>query len=91
MAELSEEARLSATSLVRLLPEGSAGICEVKWCRNRFTPFLAIDPLPDSNPGEREEEEEHLQVCLHPLEMKVALKPSAIGAQPPRVCGGAPS
>mmetsp|Transcript_36821 Transcript_36821/g.94154 ORF Transcript_36821/g.94154 Transcript_36821/m.94154 type:complete len:270 (-) Transcript_36821:96-905(-) len=43
-AELSEEARLCGGELVRLLPEGHPGISEGKWCLNRFTPFLVINP-----------------------------------------------
>lgn len=27
-----------------LLPDHHPGIAEVKWCRNRFTPFLCVDP-----------------------------------------------
>jgi len=42
--ELSEEAHLHGGELVRLLPNGHAGIAESKWCANRFTPFLCIDP-----------------------------------------------
>ena len=30
--------------MVRLLPEGHAGVPECKWCENRFTPFLCLDP-----------------------------------------------
>lgn len=55
-AELSEEAYLTAGRLVRLLEDGVA-VPEVKWCRNRFTPFLALDLQPDDQPGERDKEE----------------------------------
>jgi 8-oxo-dGTP pyrophosphatase MutT (NUDIX family) len=55
-AELSEEAHLKAGRLVLLLEEGVA-VPEVKWCRNRFTPFLALDLQPDDQPGERDKEE----------------------------------
>eukprot|EP00192_Tetraselmis_astigmatica_P019442 CAMPEP_0117647806 /NCGR_PEP_ID=MMETSP0804-20121206/45_1 /TAXON_ID=1074897 /ORGANISM="Tetraselmis astigmatica, Strain CCMP880" /LENGTH=210 /DNA_ID=CAMNT_0005453321 /DNA_START=359 /DNA_END=991 /DNA_ORIENTATION=+ len=68
--ELSEEAHLHGGELVRLLPNGHAGIAESKWCANRFTPFLCIDPEPDQAPGEREAEEfiEVLQVGMEELD-----------------------
>lgn len=55
-AELSEEAHLAGGEVHRLLdcPEG---IAEVKWCRNRFTPFIVISPEKDENPGHRDQEE----------------------------------
>lgn len=43
-AELSEEARLAGGAWQRLLPPGHAGLAEVKWSPNRFTPFLCIGP-----------------------------------------------
>ncbi|KAI8835304.1 hypothetical protein BC829DRAFT_63446 [Chytridium lagenaria] len=55
--ELSEEARLKGGKLVSLLPEGSEGIMEVKWCRNKFLPFVVVDPVLDVNPRERDAEE----------------------------------
>ncbi|CAI5526437.1 unnamed protein product [Closterium sp. Naga37s-1] len=56
-SELSEEARLRGGQLVRLIPEDHPGLLEVKWCKNRFTPFLVIDPLPDLTPLPRDPEE----------------------------------
>ena len=41
-SELNEEARLTGGQWIRLT-EGE-GIAEVKWCKNRFIPFLVIDP-----------------------------------------------
>ena len=35
--------------------------------RNRFTPFLAIDPAPDPSPGERDPEECCLTIHRVPL------------------------
>jgi hypothetical protein len=46
----------------RLLPADHAGLPEVKWCMNRFVPFLAIDPQPDLNPGSRDAEEASMEV-----------------------------
>ena len=57
-AELSEEAHLSGGAWHCLLPHQDPGILEAKWCRNRFTPFLCIDPEADSRPGARDAEEE---------------------------------
>lgn len=55
-AELSEEAHLSSRQLICLLEEGAA-VPEVKWCRNRFTPFLALQLCLDTDPGARDKEE----------------------------------
>ena len=57
-AELSEEARLTGGEWHRLLPDGHPGILESKWCRNRFTPFLCVDPTADAAPAARDAEEE---------------------------------
>ena len=43
-AELSEEAHLAGGAWEALLPAGHAGLAEVKWSPNRFTPFLCVDP-----------------------------------------------
>ena len=59
--ELSEEVHLTGGTWHRLLPEGHPGILEAKWCRNRFTPFLCVDPAADDAPGARDAEE-HIQV-----------------------------
>jgi hypothetical protein len=42
-----------------LLPllDAGPGVPEVKWCANRFTPFIAVDPLADEAPGARDQEE----------------------------------
>eukprot|EP00200_Dunaliella_tertiolecta_P006050 CAMPEP_0202358498 /NCGR_PEP_ID=MMETSP1126-20121109/12143_1 /ASSEMBLY_ACC=CAM_ASM_000457 /TAXON_ID=3047 /ORGANISM="Dunaliella tertiolecta, Strain CCMP1320" /LENGTH=201 /DNA_ID=CAMNT_0048951675 /DNA_START=186 /DNA_END=791 /DNA_ORIENTATION=- len=56
-AELSEEALLKGGELVRLIPEDHPGFAEVKWCANRFVPFLVIDPHVDPKPGARDAEE----------------------------------
>ncbi len=55
--ELEEEARLAGGQWRSLLPRGSPGIIESKWCRNRFTPFLAVDAKPKPNPRPRDAEE----------------------------------
>jgi hypothetical protein len=38
------QAHLSGGQWVELLQPEHPGIAEVKWCRNRFRPFLCIDP-----------------------------------------------
>ena len=43
-AELSEEAHLTGGEMVQLTPAQHPGIVEGKWCANRFTPFLALNP-----------------------------------------------
>ena len=56
-AELSEEAHLTGGEMHRLL-EGDASIAEVKWCRNRFTPFIVVGSRKDDRPGGRDVEED---------------------------------
>ena len=53
---------LEGGELVELLPPDHPGIAEVKWCANRFTPFLCIDPVPAADPGARDAEEEYMDV-----------------------------
>jgi hypothetical protein len=67
-AELSEEAHLTGGEWHRLLPEGHPGVLESKWCRNRFTPFLCIDPTDDAVPGARDAEEKIEILREWPLE-----------------------
>ena len=55
--ELSEEAHLTGGTWHNLLPPDHPGVLEAKWCRNRFTPFLCVDPIPDSSPGQQDAEE----------------------------------
>ncbi|GMH32762.1 hypothetical protein BSKO_00596 [Bryopsis sp. KO-2023] len=55
--ELSEEAQLVGGKTVPLLPPDHPGFPEVKWCANRFTPFLLIDPEEDSSPLTQDAEE----------------------------------
>ena len=57
-SELSEEAYLKGGEWVNLLPKDHPGVLESKWCRNRFTPFLCIDPVRDAAPKARDAEEE---------------------------------
>ncbi|CAI5488637.1 unnamed protein product [Closterium sp. Naga37s-1] len=52
--ELSEEARLCGGQLIKLVGDDHPGLLEVKWCKNRFTPFLVIDPQDDSDPLPRD-------------------------------------
>ncbi|KAI8334750.1 hypothetical protein BC941DRAFT_462242 [Chlamydoabsidia padenii] len=56
--ELSEEARLTGGEWISLLPEDQPdGISELKWGRNRFVPYLCINPHQDDQPRQRDEEE----------------------------------
>lgn len=56
-AELWEEAQLQGGELVDLLGPGHPGIAEVKWCANRFTPFLCIGPSAAATAGKMDAEE----------------------------------
>lgn len=51
------QALLAGGEWAELLPAGHLGVPEVKWCANRFTPFLCIAPAPDAAPGARDTEE----------------------------------
>ncbi|KAI8823132.1 uncharacterized protein EV422DRAFT_494325 [Fimicolochytrium jonesii] len=55
--ELSEEMRLTGGEWISLLPQDHDGIGEVKWSRNRFIPFLVLDPVYDEHPRARDAEE----------------------------------
>lgn len=56
-AELSEEAALRGGAWHPLLPAGHRGVHEVKWCANRFQPFLVVGPEADPDPGPLDAEE----------------------------------
>lgn len=58
------QAMLTGGQWVRLLPDDHAGLAEVKWCMNRFVPFLVIDPHHDVDPGSRDAEEVSIEVRL---------------------------
>ena len=66
-SELSEEAQLEGGRWTRLLPADHPGVLEAKWCRNRFTPFLCVDPQPAAHPLPRDAEE-HVEVLRMPTE-----------------------
>jgi len=56
--ELSEEAHLKGGRLISLLPSSQPeGISELKWSKNRFVPYICINPVLDDNPKERDAEE----------------------------------
>ncbi|KAI8369400.1 uncharacterized protein BYT42DRAFT_503340 [Radiomyces spectabilis] len=56
--ELSEEAQLTGGEWICLLPEDQPdGISELKWGKNRFVPYLCINPHADANPRQRDLEE----------------------------------
>lgn len=43
---------------INLLPEDQPdGISELKWGRNKFVPYLCIDPVVDPEPRARDDEE----------------------------------
>lgn len=56
------QAMLAGGEWVRLLPAEHPGFAEVKWCANRFVPFLVLDPRPDFDPGSRDAEEVSIEV-----------------------------
>ncbi|KAI9017380.1 hypothetical protein BC832DRAFT_588645 [Gaertneriomyces semiglobifer] len=55
--ELSEESRLTGGDWISLLPNDHPGIGELKWSRNRFIPFLVLNPVRDQHPKQRDAEE----------------------------------
>ncbi|KAI8646476.1 hypothetical protein BD408DRAFT_440143 [Parasitella parasitica] len=57
--ELSEEAHLAGGRWINLLPSdySSDGISELKWGKNKFVPFLCLDPHQDESPMARDAEE----------------------------------
>lgn len=70
-AELSEEALLRSSPTITppssswhslLESDDSPGIIEVKWCKNRFLPFIVVDPEQDPEPGSRDKEEVFMEV-----------------------------
>ncbi|KAG2441566.1 hypothetical protein HXX76_003187 [Chlamydomonas incerta] len=63
IAEMREEAMLVGGEMVDLLPEDHPGQSELKWSRNKFKPFLFIDPRYDpSGCASRDEEELTIEV-----------------------------
>ena len=56
------QALLTGGRWLPLLPAGHPGLSEVKWCMNRFAPFLVIDPHNDDMPGTRDLEEVTMEV-----------------------------
>jgi hypothetical protein len=43
--------------MIRLLKNDHEGISELKWCSNKFIPFLSIDAEHDDTPLKRDAEE----------------------------------
>ncbi|KAJ9532225.1 hypothetical protein QJQ45_003867 [Haematococcus lacustris] len=66
LSAVGDRAMLTGGELVRLIPDGHPGYAEVKWCANRFTPFLVIDPQVDPDPGARDAEE-YIEVLRVPV------------------------
>lgn len=56
------QALLAGGRWLPLLPPGHAGLSEVKWCMNRFAPYLVIAPHADASPGARDLEEVAMEV-----------------------------
>eukprot|EP01018_Ginkgo_biloba_P029162 Gb_23713 [translate_table: standard] len=52
-----KQAQLQGGKLVKLISDDHPGLLEVKWCRNRFTPFLLLDPERDPRPCPMDREE----------------------------------
>jgi hypothetical protein len=63
-SELSEEAALCCGTWTELLHAGHPGIYEVKWCSNRFFPFLVVKPASDGAPA-AQDAEEFIEVRSH--------------------------
>ena len=59
------QAQLEGGEWVDLLGPGHPGIAEVKWCANRFTPFLCIAPTAATEAG-KQDAEEFIEVSLPP-------------------------
>lgn len=59
---LLAQAQLEGGEWVDLLGPAHPGIAEVKWCANRFTPFLCIGPSPAVTAGKMDAEE-FIEVC----------------------------
>lgn len=55
--EMNEEASLKNGQFIQLLEQNNEGIAELKWSRNRFMPFLCIDPEEDLTPKAKDLEE----------------------------------
>lgn len=83
--ELGEEAHLKGGELIALVEvEGNEGIPELKWSRNRFIPFLCLDPEQDLHPPPQDDEElvtyqdvtvpEFRQLCLNGEMMLTAVQ-----------------
>lgn len=68
------QAHLKGGKIYQLLSDDCPGVVEVKWCRNRFTPFLVYDPKPDETPGNRDTEEYIEIVRLKISEIKALTK-----------------
>ena len=66
--ELSEEAGLTGGTWHRLLDDDHPGILEGKWCSNRFTPFLVIDPVQAEPQVAARDAEEHIEVIEWTIE-----------------------
>ena len=61
-SEPAFQAQLEGGEWVDLLGPGHPGIAEVKWCVNRFTPFLCIGPNAAASVG-KHDAEEFIEVC----------------------------
>ncbi|CEI88144.1 hypothetical protein CU097_010470 [Rhizopus azygosporus] len=61
--ELSEEAHLKQGEWINLLPpsQPADGISELKWGKNRFVPYICINPIQDDTPMNRDYEE-HIEI-----------------------------
>ncbi|TPX34327.1 hypothetical protein SmJEL517_g02987 [Synchytrium microbalum] len=71
--ELSEEAGLAGGEWIQL-SDNVNGIAELKWGRNRFVPFLVIDPVADETPRAKDAEELiEMRNNVSPADLKKAI------------------
>jgi hypothetical protein len=68
------QARLCGGTWHALLPDGHPGVLESKWCRNRFTPFLCVDPRHAATPLARDAEEYVEVVRLTLTQLRAAMR-----------------
>lgn len=51
---------MKSSQIIPLLPDDHEGIMEVKWCKNRMFPFLALNPELDPSPKPKDDEGNHI-------------------------------
>lgn len=61
------QAHLRGGHWIDLMPDGTPGPPESKWCQNRMRPWLCVAPAADAAPGAREAEEFIEVMCIQLL------------------------